>query len=60
MLLAAVMMPSHLREGPAAGKIDSALKKVLSTNDLFTRDLGGTLKTTEFTQAIIRGMEAAS
>ncbi len=60
MLLAAVMMLRHLGEGAAAEKIDSTLKKIFSKKKLFTRDLGGSLTTADFTQVMIREVKAAS
>lgn len=58
ILQAAVMMLNHLSEKTAATRVDSALKKVLSTGDVLTPDLDGSATTQQFTEAIIREIES--
>ena len=57
MILAAIMMLKHLGEGAAAERIYDALVRVFTERKVFTRDLGGSATTTEFTQAILREVE---
>ena len=55
-ILSGVMMLRHLGELEAADKIDNAITKVLSEGKVVTADLGGTAKTMEFAEAIIRNL----
>lgn len=57
MILSACMMLDYLEMKEAAQTIRQSLDTVLSDPANFTRDLGGTLSTTEFTQAIIYNIE---
>lgn len=57
MILSACMMLDYLEMKEAAQTIRQSLDTVLSDSANFTRDLGGTLSTTEFTQAIIHNIE---
>ena len=57
MILAAAMMLDHISETAAAGKIRSALERVLQRGDCLTRDLGGSATTTKFAEAIIKEIE---
>lgn len=57
MILSACMMLDYLEMKEAAQTIRQSLDTVLSDPANFTRDLGGTLSTTEFTQAIIHNIE---
>jgi len=59
LIQSAVMMLRHLLENTAADRIEAAVHKVLSTSSVRTRDLGGTATTSEFTDAIVREIEAA-
>ena len=59
LIQSAVMMLRHLLENAAADRIESAVHKVLSQSSIRTRDLGGTATTSEFTDAIVREIEAA-
>lgn len=54
LILAAIMMLHHINETEAAERIYSALVTVLTKRKLFTRDLGGSCTTGEFSEAIIR------
>ena len=57
MILAAVMMLSHIGEKKAATRISNALEVVLQRGDRLTPDLGGSATTTKFADAIIREIE---
>jgi isocitrate dehydrogenase (NAD+) len=52
LLLSALLMLRHLREGAIADRIMQALSEVLSEGKIRTRDLGGTAGTAEFAAAI--------
>ncbi len=58
MILAAIMMLKYLGEAAAAARIHAALMRVFTERSVFTRDLGGTATTTEFTAAILKEIEA--
>lgn len=58
LLLSALMMLRHIGEEDRAEIIWAALCRVLGERGLRTRDLGGNLTTTEFTDAICRELEA--
>jgi isocitrate dehydrogenase (NAD+) len=60
LLLSAVMMLRHLEEAAAADRVMAGLGRVLGQGEVRTRDLGGTATTTEFTEAVCRGIEAAA
>lgn len=57
LLLSGLLMLEHLGEQERAGRIRSALFKVLSERRVRTRDLGGTASTTEFTDAVCKQVE---
>ena len=59
LLLSALLMLEYLGEAEHAARIRSALTRVLTEGRVRTRDLGGTAKTTEFTDAICREIETA-
>jgi isocitrate dehydrogenase (NAD+) len=59
LLLSALLMLDYLDEREAAERIRAALTKVLTEGRVRTRDLGGTARTTEFTDAICREIESA-
>ena len=52
-ILSGIMMLKYINEEAAALTIESALKTVLKNRRLHTKDIGGNLSTTEFTEAII-------
>ena len=60
LLLSALMMLRHLGEDAAAGRIMTALERVLADPRVRTRDLGGTATTTEFTAAVCREIERSA
>lgn len=57
IVLSGCMMLDHLDKKEEAEKIRKALDVVLSDEKNFTRDLGGTATTDEFTQAVIEEMK---
>jgi isocitrate dehydrogenase (NAD+) len=59
LLLSALLMLDYLDDREAAERIRAALTKVLTEGRVRTRDLGGTARTTEFTDAICREIESA-
>lgn len=56
LILSACLMLEHIGQKEAAGKIRVAIETVLSNPDNFTRDLGGTLSTTAYTEKIIAAL----
>jgi isocitrate dehydrogenase (NAD+) len=58
LLLSALLMLRHIGEGAIADRIMTALGTVLATDQIRTRDLGGTASTIEFTEAICRRLAA--
>jgi isocitrate dehydrogenase (NAD+) len=59
LLMSAILMLNHLGENAAAKRIDAALVHVYSEGKHFTRDLGGTAGTKEFTDAVIAALPTA-
>lgn len=55
-ILSGIMMLRHIGEDSAALKIENALKKTLKNKKLHTKDIGGSLSTTEFKDEIIKAM----
>nr|WP_300095873.1 isocitrate/isopropylmalate dehydrogenase family protein [Sedimentibacter sp.] len=55
-ILSGIMMLRHIGEDSAALKIENALKKTLKNKNLHTKDIGGSLSTTEFKDEIIKAM----
>ena len=55
LLLSAIEMLKYIGQEKSALKIENALLKTFEAN-LFTRDLGGCLSTTDFTDAVIRNI----
>jgi isocitrate dehydrogenase (NAD+) len=58
LLLSALLMLDHIGEHAAAGRIRAALLGVLAAGQVRTRDLGGRARTTDFTDAICRALDA--
>ncbi|HET9268901.1 MAG TPA: isocitrate/isopropylmalate family dehydrogenase [Vicinamibacterales bacterium] len=58
LLLSALLMLRHIGEGGLADRISHALSRVLSEDQIRTRDLGGTATTDGFTAAICRRLDA--
>jgi isocitrate dehydrogenase (NAD+) len=59
LLLSGLLMLDYLGEREQAERIRGALTRVLTEGRVRTRDLGGTARTTEFTDAICRQIESA-
>ena len=57
-IMSAVMMLNHLHEEKAAGRIKFAYDGILAEGKELTRDLGGTLGTRAFTDALVKRVEA--
>ena len=58
LLLSALMMLDHVGEAERAEAIRAALRRVLERGEALTYDLGGTAKTTEFTEAVCAEIRA--
>ena len=58
LLLSALLMLRHIGEGDIADRISRALGRVLSEDQIRTRDLGGTASTMEFAGAIQQRLAA--
>jgi len=58
LLLAGCMLLDHVDQGPVAQRIRKALNRTILEDNIRTRDLGGTANTREFTDAVIRGLDA--
>lgn len=57
ILLSAIEMLKYIDENSFAERIEKALFKTLSRQDILTPDLGGKASTKEFTNAIIKNLE---
>jgi isocitrate dehydrogenase (NAD+) len=57
VLQSAILMLRHLKEAEAADRIQSALEKTYKEKRHVTRDVGGTARTSEFSDAVIANME---
>ena len=58
LMRSAVLMLRHLELNSEADTLSSALKRVVVEQKIRTRDLGGTAGTAEFTEAVVRAIEA--
>lgn len=58
LLFSAVTMLQHLNLSSEATRLESALHKTLEQKNTRTRDLGGTLGTNEFTDALIQAIKS--
>ncbi len=58
LLLSALMMLRHIGERTSADVIFGAVSRVLAAGTTLTRDLGGKASTTEYTDAVVREIEA--
>jgi len=56
LLMSSVLMLNHIGESSAAGRIEQALWKVYREGKHLTRDLGGSARTEEFTDALIAAL----
>jgi isocitrate dehydrogenase (NAD+) len=59
VLLSGVMMLDHLGERDAASRVQAAIFRVYRGGKHLTRDLGGQATTREFTEAVIRALDAS-
>ncbi|HKF24138.1 MAG TPA: isocitrate dehydrogenase (NAD(+)) [Candidatus Angelobacter sp.] len=60
VLQSAILMLRHLGEAEAADRIYLALEKTYKEKQHLTRDVGGTSKTSEFTDTVIANLEAVA
>jgi len=58
LLLSALLMLDHIGERAKAERIRAALFRVLANGEVRTRDLGGRARTTDFTDAVCRELDA--
>ena len=58
LLLSAVLMLRHIDEGAIADRVMTALGRVLTEDQIRTRDLGGSASTSTFAEAICRRLDA--
>ncbi len=56
LLMSSILMLDHLEERPAARQIEAALESVYREAKHTTRDVGGTARTEEFTDAVIAAL----
>jgi len=56
LLLSALMMLEYIGEAAAAGRVRTALERVLVEGRVRTRDLGGTATTTAFAEAVVAAL----
>ena len=56
MILSACLMLRHLGYSEGADRVENAVATVIREGKVVTRDLGGTAKTSEMTQAIIHAL----
>jgi isocitrate dehydrogenase (NAD+) len=59
VLLSGVMMLDHLGERDTASRVQAAIFRVYRGGKHLTRDLGGQATTREFTEAVIRALDAS-
>jgi isocitrate dehydrogenase (NAD+) len=57
LLQSAILMLRYLGEREAAERVERAMLKVFEEGQVRTRDIGGTAKTAEFADAVIRAMQ---
>lgn len=58
VMLSATLMLDHLNETDAARRMRQAIETVYAEGEHITRDLGGTAGTDEFSDAVVRAIEA--
>ena len=56
MLLAAAMMLEHLNMGDVARRVTTAVRTTLQAKKIVTPDMGGTAKTNEFADEVVRNL----
>jgi len=57
LIRSAILLLRHLGMDGEAGRIDTALRRLVSEGRALTRDVGGSASTTEFTDALVRAIE---
>src|ERR1700729_2450244 len=57
LLQSAVLMLHHINEGATAERIQAAIEQVYREGKTLTRDVGGTIGTKEFAEAVLAAME---
>ncbi len=57
LMQSAVLMLAHLGEREASAKLQRAIEEVYRRKECLTGDVGGTAKTEQFTEAVIRRMD---
>jgi isocitrate dehydrogenase (NAD+) len=60
VLQSAILMLRHIDENAAADRVHAALEKTYKEKKHLTRDVGGTARTSEFTDAVIANMGSAA
>ncbi|MEO8504108.1 MAG: isocitrate/isopropylmalate family dehydrogenase [Acidobacteriota bacterium] len=60
LIRSSILMLRHLDMFPEADRLRAALRRVIVEQRILTRDLGGTATTTEFTESIVRAIDAAA
>ena len=60
LLQSSILMLRHIGEGEVADRVHTALERVYRKKEKLTRDIGGTAGTSEFADAVIAEMQAAS
>jgi isocitrate dehydrogenase (NAD+) len=58
LIRSAIMMLYHMNKDVEAERIRAALRHVIVTRGIRTRDLGGEAGTTQFTDAVVEAIEA--
>jgi len=58
MMLAAVLLLEHIDQRDVAARLRTALESVLWERRIQTPDLGGTASTDQFTDAVVKAIEA--
>jgi isocitrate/isopropylmalate dehydrogenase len=58
VMLAGVDLLRHIGQGDVAMRVDNAIRKALANPENQTGDLGGRANTAQFTDAVIRSLEA--
>src|ERR1700729_2851350 len=57
LLQSAVLMLHHINESPTAERVQAGLEQVYREGTTLTRDVGGTIGTKEFAEAVLAAME---
>ena len=60
LIRSGIMMLYHLHKDEVAERVRKALREVIVTQKIRTRDLGGEASTTEFTDAIVAALESGA